>query len=69
MEIFSKKKNRNHIVEVTKTKKTTMEAFLDGKSKSGDSQKELFSEALQRKHQQRVRVARYQVLLTRVSNY
>ena len=46
------KKFRNHIVEVTKTRKTTMEAFSAGKSKSGSSRREPFPEVLQRKHQQ-----------------
>ena len=33
------KKFRNHIVEVTKTRKTTIEAYSAGKSKSGKQQK------------------------------
>ena len=64
-----KKKEQKSYCGSDQNKKDNDGSFLDGKSKSGDSQKELFSEALQRKHQQRVRVARYQVLLTRVSNY
>ena len=43
------KKFSNHIVEVTTTRKTTIEA---GKSKSGSSRRERFPEVLQRKHQQ-----------------
>ena len=46
------KKFRNHIVEVTKTRKTTMEAFSAGKSKSGSSRRGPFPEASQHKHQQ-----------------
>ena len=46
----------NHIVEVTKTRNTTIEAFSVGKSKSGSSRKESFPEDSQRKHQQRGRV-------------
>ena len=66
---FSRKeKFRNHIVEVTKTRKT-IEAFSAEKSKSGSSRKEPFPEASQRKHQQRWRVAGHQILLTRGSNY
>ena len=41
---------RNHIVEVTKTRKTIIEVFSDGKSKSGRSRRKLFPKALQRKH-------------------
>ena len=63
------KKFRNHIVEVTKTRKTTIKAFSAGKSKSGSSRKEPFSEASQRKNQQKERVAGRQILLTRGSNY
>ena len=54
-----KEKFRNHIVEVTKTRKT-IEAFSAEKSKSGSSRKEPFPEASQRKHQQRWRVAGHQ---------
>ena len=36
------KKFRNHIVEVTKTRKTTIKAFSAGKSKSGSSRRNLF---------------------------
>ena len=50
------KKFSNHIVEVTKTRNTTIEAFSVGKSKSGTGQKESFPEDSQRKHQQRRRV-------------
>ena len=46
----------NHIVEVTKTRNTTIEAFSVGKSKSGSSRKESFPEDSQQKHQQRGRV-------------
>ena len=56
-------------MEVTKTRKTTIKAFSAGKSKSGSSRKEPFSEASQRKHQQKERVAGRQILLTRGSNY
>ena len=48
-----RKKLRNYIVEVTKTRKTKIEAFSAGKSKSGSSRREPFPEASQRKHQQR----------------
>ena len=54
-------KFRNHIVEVTKTRKTTIEAFSGEKSKSGSSRREPFSEALQRKNQQRGRVAGHRI--------
>ena len=63
------KKFRNYIVEVTKTRKTTIKAFSAGKSKSGSSRKEPFSEASQGKHQQKERVAGRQILLTRGFNY
>ena len=63
------KKFRNHTVEVTKTRKTTIEAFSAGKSKSGSSRRGPFPEASQRKHQQKGRVAGRQILLTRGSNY
>ena len=63
------KKFRNHIVEVTKTRKTTTAAFSAAKSRSGSSRREPFPEALHRKHQQRGRVAGHKILLTRGSNY
>ena len=63
------KKFRNHIVEVTKTRKTTIEAFPAGKSKSGSSRRKPFQDASQSKHQQRGKVAGRQILLTRGSNY
>ena len=50
-----RKKFRNHTVEVTNTRTTTIEAFSAGKSKSGNSRKEPVPEDLQRKHQQRER--------------
>ena len=59
----------NHIVEVTKTRNTTIEAFSVGKSKSGSSRKESFPEDSQRKHQQRGRVMWRLILLARGSNY
>ena len=63
------KKFKNHIAEVTKRRKTTIETFSAGKSKSGSSQKEPFPDASQRKHEQRGRVVGRQILLTRASNY
>ena len=36
------KKFRNHVVEVTKTRKATIEAYSAGKSKSGSSKSEPF---------------------------
>ena len=63
------KKFRNHIVEVTKTRKTTIETFSTGKPKSGSSRKEPFPEASQCKHQQKGRAVGNQILLTRGSNY
>ena len=54
-------KFRNHIVEVTKTRKTAIEAFSGEKSKSGSSRREPFPEALQRKNQQRGRVAGHRI--------
>ena len=44
------KKFRNHIVEVTKTRKATIEVYSAGKSKSGSSKREPFPRASQRKH-------------------
>ena len=63
------KKFRNQIVEMTKTRKTTSEAFSAGKSKSGCSRRESFPEASQRKHQQKWRVAGRQIFLFRAPNY
>ena len=63
------KKLRNHIMEVTKTRKTTIEASSAGKPKSGSSKREPFPEASQHKHQQKGRVAGRQILLIRGSNY
>ena len=63
------KKFKNHFVEVTKTRKTTIEAFSAGKSKSGSSQKESFPEVSQSNHQQRGRDVGCQIILTRDSNY
>ena len=60
-------KFRNHIVEVTKTRTRTIEAFSAGKSKSGSSRREPLPEASQHKHQQKERVAARQILLTRGS--
>ena len=54
-------------MEATKTRKTTIEAFSAGKSKSGSSRRESLSEASQRKHQQKGRLAGRQILLTRGS--
>ena len=48
---------RNQIVNMTKTRKTTIESFSAGKSKSGTSRRAPFPEDLQRKHLQRGRVA------------
>ena len=59
---------RNHIVEVTKTRNTIIEAFSAEKSKTESSRKEPFPEALQSKHQQMERDARRKTLLTRGSN-
>ena len=61
------KKFRSHILEVTKTRTTTIEAFSAGKSKSRSSRREPLPEASQRKHQQKERVAGRQILLTRGS--
>ena len=44
------KKFRNHIVEVTKTRKATIEAYSAGKSKSGSRKREPFPRVSQRKH-------------------
>ena len=63
------KKFRNEIVEMTKTRKTTIEASSAGKPKSESSRREAFSEALQCKHLQKGRVVGRQILLTRGSNY
>ena len=56
------KKFRNHIVEVNKTRKTTIEVFSAGKSKSGISRREPFPEVLQHKYQKRGRAAGRQIL-------
>ena len=56
-------------MEVTKTRKTTIEAFSAGKSKSGSSRRETFSKVSQRKLQQKGRAVGRQILLTRGSNY
>ena len=56
------KKFRNHIVEVNKTRKTTIEVFSAGKSKSGISRKDPFPEVLQHKYQERGRAAGRQIL-------
>ena len=63
------KKFRNHIAEMTKTRKTTIEAFSAGKSNSGSSRREPVPDTSQRKHQQKGRVAGRQILLTKGSNY
>ena len=64
-----RKKFRNHIVEVTETRKTTIEAFSVGKSKSRKSRREPFPEGSQRKHQQRGRVVGHQIFLNQRPNY
>ena len=64
-----RKKFRNHIVEVTETRKTTIEAFSVGKSKSRKSWREPFPEGSQRKHQQRGRVVGHQIFLNQRPNY
>ena len=56
-------------MEVTKTRKTTIEVFSAGKSKSGSSRRETFPKVSQRKLQQRGRAVGRQILLTRGSNY
>ena len=48
---------RNQIVNMTKRRKTTIESFSAGKSKSGASRRAPFPEDLQCKHQQTGRVA------------
>ena len=63
------KKFRSHILEDSKTRKTTIEAFSVEKSKSESSKRDPFPEALQHKYQQKGRVAGHQILLTRGSNY
>lgn len=54
------KRFRNHTVEVIKTRKTTIDAFSAGNSKSESSRRKRFADASRCKYQQKGRIAGHQ---------